>query len=145
MTLTCDRWREDLSAWLDGELAAELQGPLEAHLKACAGCRRELAQLQALDAALGGLSAPVPPRIPEKVLARIQSRRLRWWQSLAIAASLLVGLILGGTMARDFYPYQLQNGGGQELVASLDNFHDFPDGSLGAIVVSYQAEEVNGS
>lgn len=144
-----DGVRERLSAWLDGELSDAERLEVAAHLEVCEECRRELARLQRLDAALGRLDAAVPPGLAERVLDRLQPRRRYWWQSLALAASLLLGIVLGGTLARDFYPYQDQaatNGTGEVL--ALEEFNDFPQGSLGAVMVSYQmdqTEESNGS
>ena len=147
MKLECREVQELLSAWLDGELAPEEQGLLAAHLKSCAGCRREEGQLRALDSALLELAAPVPPRLAEKVLARLREQqaprgRRPWWQSLAVAASLVLGIVLGGSVARDFYPLATENGGAE--VAALQDFHDFPQGSLGTILASYQPDEGNG-
>ena len=144
MESQCDYVCERLSAWLDGELTEAERAAVAAHLEACSGCRRELAQLSALDAALESLSAPVPPLVAERVLARIGRPRRRGWRSLALAASLIMVIVLGGTMARDFYPWPLDNVSGAEIVA-LEDFHDFPQGSLGSVLASYQAEEGNGT
>jgi len=148
--MACLEVRERLSTWLDRELPPEEHDAIAAHLEGCTGCRRELAQLRALEAALGELSAPAPSQVAEKVLARLQAPRGRrgrpGWQSLALAASLVLGIILVGGLARDFYPLtpdNADNGGGE--VASFQDFHDFPQGSLGTILASYQSEEGNGS
>jgi anti-sigma factor (TIGR02949 family) len=145
MTMAGDGVRERLSAYLDGELTAEERREVAAHLEGCEECRRELALLQRLDAALGSLDAPAPARLAERVLDRLQPRpRRRYvWQSLALAASLVLGIVLGGTLARDFYPYQVTSGNSEDL--ALEEFHDFPQGSLGAVVASYQPEEGNGN
>lgn len=147
MKISCPEVQERLSAWLDGELAGPEHDLVAVHLDGCGGCRRELARLRALDAALGKLSAAVPPELAAKVLARLpqapQSRP--WWQSMALAASLVLGLVLGGTVARDFYPqvsFPAPSNGTTE-VASFQDFHDFPQGSLGTILASYQPEEGN--
>lgn len=149
--MACEQIRERLSAWLDGELTAEESRQVAAHLEVCADCSRELSLLERLDAALGTLAAPVPNRLPERVLDRLQPRRRYWWQSLAMAASLVIGIVLGGTLAQSFYPYattattvaKATNGNGEVL--ALEEFHDFPQGSLGAMLVSYQVEEINGT
>ncbi len=141
-----DRVRERLSAWLDGELTPEERREVAGHLEVCPECRRELDLLKGLDAALGSLEAPVPAGLPARVLERLQPRRRYGWQSLAMVASLVLGIVLGGALARDFYPYStaaaISNGNGEVL--ALEEFHDFPQGSLGAVMVSYQAEESNG-
>ena len=147
MKMECREVRENLSTWLDRELPPEEHDALAAHLEGCGGCRRELAQLRALEAALGNLSAPAPTQVAEKVLARLRARgqrgRRSGWQSLALAASLVLGIILGGGLARDFYPVTSETAVAE--VASLQDFHDFPQGSLGTILASYQPEEGNGS
>jgi len=143
MSLECQEVQEQLSAYLDGELDEARRGPVAAHLKGCAACRRELELVTALDLALGDLSAPAPPDLAGRVLARLPRRRA-WWQNLALAASLVLGIILGGTVARDFYPQSPGTGASYEM-ASLEAFHDFPQGSLGTALASYQAEESNGS
>ena len=142
--MNCAEVQDNLSAWLDQELAPESRARVDRHLERCAGCRRELARLQALDQALDALSAPLPAGLPEKVRLRLQRPPRRWWQSLALAASLILGIVLGGAVARDFYPYSPENGFGTE-VASLEAFHDFPQGSMGLILASYQADEGNGN
>jgi ferric-dicitrate binding protein FerR (iron transport regulator) len=141
--MNCLEVQDKLSAWLDDELGPELQEELDRHLGRCAGCRRELAQLQALEQALAALAAPTPAGLPEKVRARLRRPR-RWWQSLALAASLVLGILLGGALGRDLYFFPQENGVGAE-VASLEDFHDFPQGSLGMILASYQGDEGNGN
>ena len=145
MTNNCLEVQDNLSAWLDDELAPEVMTQVERHLEGCAGCRRELALFTALDQVLGGLTAPVPAGLAEKVRVRLARPSIGWWQHLALAASLVLGIYLGGTLARDFYsPSQTPNGFGTEI-ASLEAFHDFPQGSMGMILASYQEDEGNGS
>jgi len=146
MKMAVDRVRERLSAFFDGELTPEERREVAAHLEGCEECRRELALLSQLDAALGSLeAAPAPAALAERVLDRVQPRRRYWWQSLAMAASLILGIVLGGSLARDFYPYSTTASNGNAEVLALEEFHDFPQGSLGAVMVSYQAEESNGT
>ena len=143
--MKCQEVQEQLSAWLDGELSEATGAILTDHLTGCAACREEWRQLTALDDALGNLAAPVPLGLAEKVAAQIRRpRRRSGWQSAALAACLVLGIALGGTMARSFYGGATPNEAGME-VASLEVFHDFPQGSLGAVVASYQPEEGNGN
>ena len=142
--MNCLEVQDNLSAWLDGELAPEVGALVDRHLEGCDACLRELAKLEALEQALAALPAPAPPPgMPEKVAARLKRPPRRWWQSAALAASLILGIVLGGTLARDFYPMP-QEGIGTE-VASLEAFHDFPQGSMGMILASYQEDEGNGN
>ena len=143
--MECQGVQAQLSAWLDGELSEAAGAMLTAHLERCAACREEWRQLKALDAALGNLAAPVPMGLASTVAAQIRRPRSRsGWQSAALAACLVLGIALGGTMARSFYGGATPNEAGAE-VASLEDFHDFPQGSLGAVVASYQPEEGNGN
>jgi anti-sigma factor RsiW len=143
--MECQAVQAQLSAWLDDELPEAAGAALAAHLKRCEACRSEWRKLTALDAALGNLAAPVPTGLAEKVADRIRRpRRRSGWQSAALAACLVLGIALGGTMARSFYGGTAPNEAGAE-VASLEVFHDFPQGSLGAVVASYQPEEGNGN
>ena len=143
--MECQAVKEQLSAWLDDELSEATGDMLTAHLNRCEACRREWRQLMALDAALSHLAAPVPRGLAEKVVAKVRRpRRRQGWQSAALAACLILGIALGGTVARSFYGAAAPNEAGAE-VAGLEVFHDFPQGSLGAVVASYQPEEGNGN
>jgi anti-sigma factor RsiW len=143
--MECQAVQTQLSAWLDDELSEATGAMLTAHLSRCEACRREFLQLKALDDALGNLAAPVPIGLAEKVAAKIRRPHHRsGWQAVALAACLVLGIALGGTMARTFYGGATPNEAGAE-VASLEVFNDFPQGSLGAVVASYQPEEGNGN
>ena len=143
--MECQAVQAQLSAWLDQELSEAAGAAVAAHRERCEACRSEWLQLTALDAALGNLTAPVPMGLAEKVAARVRRpRRRQGWQTVALAACLALGIALGGTMARGFYGAAAPNEAGAE-VASLEVFHDFPQGSLGAVVASYQPEEGNGN
>jgi anti-sigma factor RsiW len=144
MPMNCLEVRDSLSAWLDGELAPEVRALVDRHLQGCAGCRRELAQLEALEEALGALPVMAPAGLPDQVLSRLRRPRRQWWQSLALAASLILGIFLGGALTRNFYPLPAENGFNRE-VASLEAFHDFPQGSMGTILASYQGDEEPGN
>jgi predicted anti-sigma-YlaC factor YlaD len=143
--MECQAVQAHLSAWLDDELSEAVGAMLTAHLEGCETCRSEWRELRGLDAALGNLAAPAPMGLAEKVAAKVRRpRRRSGWQSAALAACLILGIALGGTVARSFYGAATPNEAGAE-VASLEDFHDFPLGSLGAVVASYQPEEGNGN
>jgi hypothetical protein len=143
--MECQAVQTQLSAWLDDEVSEATEAMLTAHLVRCEACRGEWRKLKALDAALGNLAAPAPMGLAEKVAAQVRRpRRRSGWQATALAACLVLGIALGGTMARSFYGGATPNEAGAE-VASLEVFHDFPQGSLGAVVASYQPEEGNGN
>ncbi len=142
--MDCREVKDRLSPYLDGELPTELSSQIAHHLAGCEVCRRELAALTRLEAALGRLRAPVPPALAEAVLTRLARRRRPWWRSLALAASLVLGIVLGGTLTRDFYPLGADRSQAGEVLA-LEAFQDFPRGSWGDLLVSYQADEANGA
>jgi anti-sigma factor RsiW len=143
--MECQEVCEQLSAWLDNELDAAASKAMAAHLDRCEACQRQWRKLRALEAALGELAAPVPPGLAEKVLARVNPpRRRQWLQSVALAACLVLGIALGGTMASRFYAPATPTGTVSET-ASLDVFQDFPQGSLGTIVASYQPDDNSGT
>ncbi|MFZ5449644.1 MAG: zf-HC2 domain-containing protein [Thermodesulfobacteriota bacterium] len=141
--MECQEMRELMSAWLDGELDKAMEAALSAHLNECEACRQEWQKLRALESALGRLAAPAPPGLTEKVLERVKPRRRQWVESLALAACLVLGIALGGTMAQSFYTPV--SSPAETDVSSLEVFQDFPQGSLGTIVASYQPDEVNGN
>lgn len=48
----CRPFEEDLSAWIDGEVAPARLAPLRAHVESCGACTRRVAALRAIDVAL---------------------------------------------------------------------------------------------
>ncbi len=57
----CDECRDNLTAYLEGELSAEDQRRLRDHLSECPECARELEQLRTLVAVLHGMPEVEPP------------------------------------------------------------------------------------
>jgi anti-sigma factor RsiW len=142
--MECQEVSQQLSAWLDDELDTATGAAMAAHVDECEACRREWRQLTALDLALGHLVAPVPLGLAEKVLVQVRlPNRRRLWQSVALAACLVLGIALGGSMARTFYA-PAETSHTEAEVASLEVFQDYPQGSLGTIVASYQPDDSNG-
>ena len=136
--MQCPEVQEHLSAWLDGEIPKELQAALTMHLAGCPDCRSELEALERLDAALGRLEAPAPQGLADKVRRRLPRPASPWRQSLALAACLVLGIFLGGTLTGSLYLGPVPANGNE--LTSLEVFQDFPQGSLGT-AVSYQFEE----
>jgi len=141
--MKCPEVQEHLSAWLDGETPEELHAAMAAHLARCPACQAELRALERLDAALGWLTAPAPLGLADKVRRRLQPQPSPpWYQSLALAACLVLGIFLGGALTGSFYQAPApRNGNGADL-ASLEYLQDFPQGSLGT-AVSYPVDEDN--
>ena len=82
---------------LDGQLPAETQAAVLAHLADCPHCRRQLAAQRQLLQALRQLPAPgTPPGLATRVLPGLRVGR-RQRHALAAAAALLLGLSLAFT------------------------------------------------
>jgi Putative zinc-finger len=58
--MECDRDREEIAAFVDGELEPASHAGLESHLETCAGCR----ELVAAERRLGEMFAALPPVTP---------------------------------------------------------------------------------
>ena len=71
----CPAFEDDLSAWIDGELAPARADELVVHVAECAACRRRTEALRAIDVGLQSLDSGTDPariaRIHEAVTARI--------------------------------------------------------------------------
>ena len=108
----CERYEDQVSAYVDDELAPEARAELEAHVASCDWCATLAADLRTLaaDARTMPLLAPsrdlwpaIEARIeaPVIALADAEPRRVRRWQVaphwLAIAAAALVAVSSGVT------------------------------------------------
>jgi anti-sigma factor RsiW len=111
----CDRVRDCLSAYVDGELSPELNGQVDSHLNLCGSCASSLAAIKRLGEFLGSVAVPdVPVDLVAKTLARAQSQgqapaaqvswRKRWIiNPIRIAAACLAGLSVGLTLSRQLW------------------------------------------
>ncbi len=96
-------FREDLSAYLDGQLSEREKRRLEEHLSDCAACRRELDELRAVVEAVRSLAAAPVPRsfaiepaaVPRPAAARRPSLALG---ALSAAALVVFAVLLGGDL-----------------------------------------------
>jgi anti-sigma factor RsiW len=98
--MRCEKVRERLGAYADGEMAGALRAGMEEHLAACEGCRDELAALRSLRTLLARIPAPA---LPEGLEASIFQAALHsqshirraaplWSLLLRTAAALLVAV-----------------------------------------------------
>ncbi|MFI3312358.1 MAG: zf-HC2 domain-containing protein [Eubacteriales bacterium] len=102
--MDCEQARERLSAKLDGELTAQEETELEAHLATCQDCQRIYEAYCALDGDLGELVEP-PASLRETVMETIRKEKVvkfpkkRWMfgsgTAIAAVAAVLV-LVVGG-------------------------------------------------
>jgi hypothetical protein len=103
----CDRIREQLVPYSDGELAGDPLGRVEAHLAECPGCRSDLHRLErSLDLARSvwqeaaewvGAPAVWPASRPAR--APVAGQPVPWRRAAALAATAAVALVGLGTWA----------------------------------------------
>ncbi len=89
--------RENLSAYLDGELPAGEKLSLESHLASCADCSRELAELKRVSAVFKKhVMQPVPAALKEAVFAEKPARPAfsGWFKPVAVLSAAAAGLLI---------------------------------------------------
>jgi anti-sigma factor RsiW len=139
--MKCNEVQENLSAWLDSEVPEGLHQRLAYHLAGCPACQAELEVLERLDVALAGLEVPVPQGLAAKVSLQLpRPAASPWFQSLALAVCLALGIFLGSSITDSLYPLTASTNGITNDVAYMEVFQDYPQGSLGG-AFSYQGEE----
>lgn len=67
----CQGWREEFSAYIDGELSEERKAAVGQHLSTCSACSAFLANLNSVDDLLLGLQSPT---VPGQMLTSIKER-----------------------------------------------------------------------
>lgn len=93
---------ELLSAYLDGELVAEEQGAVLAHLRQCEACRVELGELDLARTAVRSLPMlEPPPLLAEAPDAVVVPLRQRWSVRIAAAAAAAIVAVAGVGVARN--------------------------------------------
>ena len=95
----CEAYALEISAFLDGELNEEERAAVLAHVEACEGCRAYLAELTAMQAALGGLeeydapegfAAGVMERLHQESAPAKRHAPRRAWYTLAACAAVVI-------------------------------------------------------
>ncbi len=142
--MDCRQVQEMLSAYLDGELDAVRQEQVARHLAGCEACRREYQVWQQLWESLLAEPVAAPTDLTARVVARLPGRRPSWWQHMALAASLLLGIFLGSHLGLAVYQttVALQTEAGE---AGWDVLEATPSYSLNALLANYDLENGNGS
>lgn len=114
-------FRDNLSAYLDGELPAGEKAALEGHLASCADCARELEELRSVSALVKKHAMePVPHALKDAVLSGRPARPFyaAWLRPAGVlaaaAAALLVMLALPGREKRAVYSPDLFSASVQE-------------------------------
>lgn len=114
-----ERYREDLSAYLDRQLGPARMVEVEAHLMACEACREELASLEQMVLWLRQLPPVRPPRsflIPVAKPAPRRATTLGWAYGYLRLATALAMALLVLVVSGDLF---LQFGLGPQSVAPL--------------------------
>jgi Putative zinc-finger len=110
MNHECHRVEPMLDDLADGQLTAAERRRVEAHLATCAGCRRQLASLEALLEQVDALPRSLPPGADlwPAVAARLTARPRRaasaWPAWLRQAAAAVVFMALGGALSQLLAP-----------------------------------------
>ncbi len=89
--------RENLSAYLDGELPAEEKLSLESHLALCPSCNRQLEELKLVSVILKKHAMkPVPPALKEEVFAEKPAAPVfsGWFKPVLTLSAAAVGLLI---------------------------------------------------
>ena len=77
MAAVCIQVRAQLEALIDGEVGAELEARLRAHLADCPGCRAHHAEATSIPTRLAALGSPEPPpALVDGVLRRVHGETL---------------------------------------------------------------------
>jgi anti-sigma factor RsiW len=141
--LNCQTSKEYISAYLDDELPAEPRELLERHLAGCPLCRQEVEVQARLWGLLEVLPGEAPVGLVEKVMAQLPGRQRPRWRHFALAASLLLGIFLGGKLGLDLHvTFSLTP---EPQVVALEIFEDIPQGSVGTMLVTYDLDNGNGA
>ena len=69
-----EQFQDELSAYLDNELAPDMQNRIEAHLHSCNECSDTLAAFQRNRERIKGLERPAPSSIHDTVMAQIREQ-----------------------------------------------------------------------
>jgi len=121
--MDCKRDREEIGAFMDGELEGAARAELESHLSTCASCRAEVAAHDRLASAFSALAPVTPPGDFEaRFWARVARERegaetswtswFTWRRILGVAVATAVALLL-------FMPLPENTGTGPSLLPTF--------------------------
>ena len=100
--MSCDRWAEKISAYVDSEVPAAEIDALDAHLQTCARCATEAfahLKMKQLVSNVGKRYSPsreFRERVRRRTFGSSVTRvSWQWWPGLALAAALLIAMWMG--------------------------------------------------
>jgi len=111
--MSCTTWNDSLTGRLYGEIGAEDDAALTAHLAACASCRETLDEFRRVRTLLRA-DEPETPRVPRVVVLRDRSR----FRPALLAASVLGAAVLAGAGAGAGYALGLSHASAPTAVAA---------------------------
>lgn len=101
--MECKKYRELISAYVDGMLSPQEQEKLMAHLKVCETCSEEMSALKQMKTLLEQIEEPeLPNEFHEELMKRIKQEeksptvhafKWKWQYSSALVATLMVGIL----------------------------------------------------
>jgi anti-sigma factor RsiW len=107
--MSCAFPRENVHAWLDGELSVEAALEAERHARECATCAAEYGRALALRSALreGGLTAVPAASLDARIRARLAAERKPSWRRGAPQwAAMAAALVLGAALTALLIPFR---------------------------------------
>jgi len=100
--MSCDRWTEKISAYIDSEVPAADIDALDAHLQSCAHCATEAfsrLKMRQIVSSAGKRYIPsreFKERVRRKTFGGSGARiHWRWWPAAALAAAALIAIVIG--------------------------------------------------
>ena len=106
--MSCAFSRENVHAWLDGELSVEATLEAERHARECASCAAEYRRALILRSALreGGLVAVPPASLEARLYARLAAERRPSWRGVPQWAAIAAALVLGAALTVLLIPFR---------------------------------------
>ena len=105
MAMNCETFKQNIDAWLDGELSQEIRQEMEKHADECGTCAHLLDQAQHLSVMCAemneGLSVPLPAQAAWRKAVRAEAKRrsrpMATWMRAAAGVAAALAVLVGGT------------------------------------------------
>jgi anti-sigma factor RsiW len=121
-----DGFRSQLSAYKDGELNGNLSEKMSLHLRNCAACRKELAELERVDSLVKDMpKLEIKESFFLQIIAGISTKEQDRLESATFSKRVLAWFL---QLADSIF--ELISGHEYERTATLDEFSDFPPLSM---------------
>lgn len=134
--MKCEKIRNRLSAFLDGEVKEDEYRRIASHLESCDSCSREYEELKHLGELLSNLNTvQPPPYLWHRVERKISSpEKVSVWEQIVhrfvyapVGVAVLIGVLIGNYLGQNIaHRFVLT----ESEPLSLSNLDDGPPGSL---------------